>query len=119
MFTFLGTSFVGRPRVMTCACFQVEDCKMSTVSVRNKAREKFLKLNGIKGMKFDPGDTNQNSSFPPNTVPLENQVAGHSFGDGKHTLGNSCFIFITLIVFNTVNVYVLKIIEIYAVLRLN
>ncbi|PNF25111.1 hypothetical protein B7P43_G02042 [Cryptotermes secundus] len=65
----------------------VEDCKMSTVSVRNKAREKFLKLNGIKGMKFDPGDTNQNSSFPPNTVPLENQVAGHSFGDGKNTLG--------------------------------
>lgn len=83
---------MGNPRVMTCACFQVEDCKMSTVSVRNKAREKFLKLNGIKGMKFDPGDTNQNSSFPPNTVPLENQVAGHSFGDGKNTLGKSCFV---------------------------
>ncbi|XP_069682869.1 inositol polyphosphate multikinase isoform X1 [Periplaneta americana] len=66
---------------------QVESCKMSTVSVRNKATEKFLKLNGIKATLFDPGDANQNSSFPPNTIPLENQVAGHSFGDGKDTLG--------------------------------
>jgi hypothetical protein len=102
MWTFQGTciSFVGKPGVMTCVCFQVEDCKMSTVSVRNKARDKFLKLNGIKAMQFDPGDTNQNCSFPPNTIPLENQVAGHSFGDGKNTLGNNRFVFLTLNVFN-------------------
>lgn len=85
--------FRGRTRLIPCVYFQVEDCKMSTVTVRNKAREKFLKLNGIKGMKFDPGDTNQNCTYPPNTIPLENQVAGHSFGDGKNTLGNICFVF--------------------------
>lgn len=60
---------------------------MSTVSVRNKASKKFLKLNGIKAAYFDPGDKNQNCSVPPDTTPLEIQVAGHSFGDGKNTLG--------------------------------
>lgn len=60
-------------------------------------------------MKFDPGDKNQNSSFPPNTVPLENQVAGHSFGDGKNTLGNSFFVFIPIIVFNTVTAGIFKV----------
>jgi hypothetical protein len=65
---------------------------MSAITIRNKPSEKFLKLNGIKATHFDPGDTNQNCSFPPDTMPLENQVAGHSFGDGKDTLGNrNCF----------------------------
>jgi hypothetical protein len=64
---------------------------MSTVSVRNKASEKFLKLNGIKATYFDLSDANQNCSFPSNTLPMENQVAGHSFGDGKNTLGNQNF----------------------------
>ncbi|XP_021922265.1 inositol polyphosphate multikinase isoform X2 [Zootermopsis nevadensis] len=60
---------------------------MSTVSVRSKAGEKFLKLNGIKATHFDVDDANKNCSLPPNTLPMENQVAGHSFGDGKNTLG--------------------------------
>lgn len=72
--------------------FQVEDCKMTTVSVRSKASAKFLNINGIKATHFDPGDNNQNCSLPPNTIPFENQVAGHSFGDGKDTLGN-CYLY--------------------------
>lgn len=84
-------SLLGRTNVMTYIRFQVEDCKMSTVSVRNKAKEKFLKLNGIKATLFEVDDTNQNCSLPPNTIPLESQVAGHSFEDGKDTLGIRIF----------------------------
>ena len=85
----------GNPQTLTRIRFQVEDCKMSTVSVRNKASKKFLKLNGIKAAYFDPGDKNQNCSVPPDTTPLEIQVAGHSFGDGKNTLGaGNFFVFI-------------------------
>jgi hypothetical protein len=69
---------------------------MSTVSARSKASEKFLKLNGIKITHTDLGDANQNCSFPPNTLPMENQVAGHSFGDGKNTLGNLNFQFLLI-----------------------
>jgi hypothetical protein len=64
---------------------------MSTISVRNKASEKVLKLNVIKATNFHPGDGNQNFSVPPDTTPLEIQVAGHSFGDGKNTLGDTVF----------------------------
>jgi hypothetical protein len=64
---------------------------MSTISVRNKASEKVLKLNMIKATNFHLGDGNQNCTVPPDTTPLEIQVAGHSFGDGKNTLGDRIF----------------------------
>lgn len=73
---------------------------MSTVSVRSKAGEKFLKLNGIKATHFDVDDANKNCSLPPNTLPMENQVAGHSFGDGKNTLGNRDLHFLDLNILN-------------------
>ena len=88
----LSRFFPGKLKRLTCTCFQVEDCKMNTVSVRNKASAKFLKLNGTTNyLDLDPGDRNQNYSVPPNTTPLEIQVAGHSFGYGKNTLGGRNF----------------------------
>jgi hypothetical protein len=80
-------------KVLTNVRFQVEDGKMSAISVRNKASEKFLKLNVIAATNFDPVVRNQNCSVPPDTAPLEIQVAGHSFGDGKNTIGDRTFFF--------------------------
>jgi len=82
---------LGKQKVLTRVHFQVEDGKMSTFPVRNKARDKFLKLNVVQTINFHPGDTKKNSSIPPDTTPLEIQVAGHSFGDGKNTLGDRTF----------------------------
>lgn len=84
---------LGKQKILTRVRFQVEDGKMSTFSVRNKAREKSLKLNVVQATNFHPGDRNQNCSVPPDTTPLEIQVAGHSFGDGKNTLGDRSFFF--------------------------
>ena len=86
---------LGKLNILTRVHFQVEDCKMSTFPVRNKAREKFLKLNVTQTTKFHPGDTKKNCSIPPDTTPLEIQVAGHSFGDGKNTLGDRTFFFLS------------------------
>ncbi|GLH12419.1 Kinase [Gryllus bimaculatus] len=52
-----------------------------------KSTQEFLMMNGASSKYFDPGDENQNSIYPPGTVPLEYQVAGHTFGDGKSELG--------------------------------
>jgi len=94
IYNYIGVSryfILGKQKILTRVHFQVEDGKMSTFSVRNKAREKFLKLNLIQSTNFHPSDTNQNCSIPPDTTPLEIQVAGHSFGDGKNTLGDITF----------------------------
>lgn len=84
---------LGKQKIRTRVLFQVEDGRMSTFSVRNKAREKILKLNVVQATNFHPGDRNQNFSIPPDTTPLEIQVAGHSFGDGRNTLGDRTFFF--------------------------
>jgi len=91
----------GKQKILTRVRFQVEDGKMSTFSVRNKAREKSLKLNVIQATDFHPGDRNQNPSVPPDTTPLEIQVAGHSFGDGKNTLGDRTFFCLDLYMLNS------------------
>jgi hypothetical protein len=88
---------LGKQKILTRVRFQVEDGKMSTFPARNKAREKSLKLNVVQATNFHPGDRNHNCSVPPDTTPLEIQVAGHSFGDGKNTLGDSSFFFLPLI----------------------
>lgn len=44
-------------------------------------------MNGASSKYFDPGDENENSIYPPDTVPFDNQVAGHSFDDGNSSLG--------------------------------
>jgi hypothetical protein len=94
---FSRYSILGKQKVLTRVHFQVEDGKMSTFSVKNKAREKFLKLNVTHEINIHPADRNQNCSIPPDTTPLEIQVAGHSFGDGKNTLGDRTFFCLFLI----------------------
>jgi hypothetical protein len=91
---------LGKQKILTRVHFQVEDDKMSTFSVRNKAREKFLKLNVMQATNFHLGDSNQNCSIPPDTTPLGIQVAGHSFGDGKNTLGDRTFFSLDLYMLN-------------------
>ncbi|XP_063243218.1 uncharacterized protein LOC134542688 [Bacillus rossius redtenbacheri] len=58
----------------------------SPVFVRKKASEKFLKMNGIKSKVFRP-DSPVGVSLPPDLAPLDNQVAGHSFGAPNSDVG--------------------------------
>lgn len=60
---------------------------------KSRTMEPNLSLLGSGGSKDDASvvlddstDLNTNE-FPLNTVPLDNQVAGHSFKDGKYMIG--------------------------------
>ncbi|XP_049774458.1 inositol polyphosphate multikinase isoform X1 [Schistocerca cancellata] len=68
-------------------CYKmVEDSKMNSVFARRKSSEKFLKRNGFNAKLLGLCDRNKND-LSQDTVPLENQVAGHCASDGKSSLG--------------------------------
>lgn len=58
------------------------------MDTREKPNGNLSSVNGYSMKTVNGNDYNKNISLPQDTLPFENQVAGHSNSNGKSVLGN-------------------------------